>query len=70
MNEFVLVVAMLCKAHGGECFEAVVTDQATMKECSGNVAVQELPRWFALGPYMEMGFHLAGWRCQVKRTPV
>ena len=47
----------------------VLVAAVTMAECSGNVAMQELPRWFSLGPYGEMGYHFAGWRCQVKRTP-
>lgn len=69
MKELVQVIAMLCKAYGGECTEVIVTDQATMAECSGNVALEALPAWWATSPYMELGYHLAGWRCQVKRTP-
>jgi hypothetical protein len=45
-----------------------VTDQVTMTECEQGEAA--LARWFSLSPYMEMGYHLAGWRCEIKRIPI
>ena len=65
---FVRVIATLCLARGGACFEEVVTEQVTMAECENGQP--ELARWLSLGPYMEMGYHLAGWRCETKRMPV
>jgi hypothetical protein len=67
-DPFVTVIAALCLAHGGACFEEAVTDQVTMTECEQGEAA--LARWFSLSPYMEMGYHLAGWRCEIKRIPI
>lgn len=61
------VLVSLCMSFGGQCIEVAAAEQVELIDCeNGNDAVQ---RWFALSPFMEMGYHVAGWRCGAKETP-
>ena len=65
----VTVIATLCLA-GGACTDKVVTDQATLPECMGPLAVQAIPQWLENNGYAARGYRLARWRCEIgKRTP-
>jgi hypothetical protein len=64
----VTLIVTLCLAHGGECIEVPVIE-ITMEECTAPDAELKLSQWYTSSPYMEMNYHLAGWQCQIKRTP-
>lgn len=68
----VIVVATLCLsgAHA-PCVEKVVTDQASLAQCSGPFSQQALAGWMEENGYTARGYHLAKWGCVIgsKRTP-
>ena len=59
----VTVVATLCL--NGSCVEKVVTDQATLMQCGGSMALQVIPQWMADNGYLARGYTLQKWGCTI-----
>jgi hypothetical protein len=59
----VTVIATLCL--NGACIERVVTQEATLMQCGGPMAVQVIPQWMADNGYAARGYHLAKWGCVI-----
>ncbi len=59
----VVVVATLCL--NGSCIEKTVTDQATMGQCGGPMALQVIPQWMEDNGYAARGYRLAKWGCVI-----
>lgn len=65
-----IVTVTLCLANGA-CVDKVVTDQATVMQCGGPMALQVIPQWLADNGYLARGYRLAKWGCQRdKRTAI
>lgn len=60
----VTVVVTLCLA-GGQCIERVVTDEATLSQCGGAMALQVLPAWLEAEGYTARGYKLMKWGCVI-----
>lgn len=69
----VTVTALLCLASSPTtCIERTVTDQATLMQCGGAMAVQVLPTWMEEQGYTARGYRLAKWGCVIggRRTGI
>jgi hypothetical protein len=67
----VTVTVLLCLISSPDrCIERVVTNEATLMQCGGAMAVQVLPTWMAEQGYTARGYRLAKWGCVIgsKRT--
>jgi hypothetical protein len=65
----VTVVATLCLF--GTCKDVVVTDQATLMQCGGSMALQVIPKWMEDNGYSARGYRLTKWGCTIGgRKPV
>lgn len=60
----VTVIATLCLANA-QCIERVVTNEATLMQCGGAMAVQVLPTWMEEQGYTARGYRLAKWGCVI-----
>lgn len=62
----VTVIVSLCLiASPANCIERVVTNEATLMQCGGAMAVQVLPTWMEEQGYTARGYRLAKWGCVI-----
>lgn len=62
----VTVIVSLCLiAAPDRCIERVVTNEATLMQCGGAMAIQVLPAWMEEQGYAARGYRLAKWGCVI-----
>lgn len=60
-----VIVTLCLVSNPNDCIRKIVTDQATLSECSGPFALQVLPKWIEENGYAARGYRLAKWGCVI-----
>jgi hypothetical protein len=64
----VVVIATLCLSD--VCVQKIVTDQASLMQCSGPFGEQAISKWMTEEGYSARGYRLAKWGCQLGKRAV